>query len=546
MMRYNFLSSLNKSQVRENFMQEQLSDGKSIHRPSDNPVKTVRSLRNHTNLSTNEQFTQNLNDAQSWMNSTDGAMSSLSSIMIKVNELVISADDTKTPSDMHIIGKQVDELINQMVTIGNTKVGDRYIFGGQNDSTQPFTRTTLTDPNSKKQREVVLYSGDSSKLSMIIQQGATNSNQDSVNLTGADIFGPVANVYGQQTVSAFSRLFDIKNELDKTASVSKTNLQGGIGSVSGNYTGTGYVNYDVRIDEIDAGTSGGPGKVTGASYSNDGGNTWMTIPISVKATSRPFIDFANAPALSGDYSKNPTLIALPDGVDFNISTSQANAKNDVHSFRVPLDSAKIVQKNPLGGAATMTGVYTGNGNDKYSVRIRAVDSVTGGVTGAEYTTDAGNSWSPAKVTTGTTSSALALSNGIILNVANSSGNAACATLTDSKGNVTVDSSNTYSLQVLQGKGPDAKWLSEVATNYVKEDHNMQLRAQTQLGTRMSMYQMTSNMMSSQNFTIESDLANNEDIEMAKAITDYNTNQTVYKTALAVGAKIMTKSLIDFL
>lgn len=123
MVRYNFLTSLNKSQQRENDIQEQLSDGKSIHRPSDDPVKTVRSLRNNTNLVTNVQFTQNLQDAQSWMDSTDGAMSDLSSIMIKMNEVVTSADDTKTPDEKNTIGQQVDQMINQIVSIGNTKVG---------------------------------------------------------------------------------------------------------------------------------------------------------------------------------------------------------------------------------------------------------------------------------------------------------------------------------------------------------------------------------------------------------------------------------------
>ena len=511
-MRYDFLRSSSKAMNRENSLQEQLSDGKAIHRPSDDPVKTVRSLRNHTNLSVNNQFTQNLQDAQSWMSSTDGAMSSLSSIMIKANELVISADDTKTPSDMHIISKQMDELINQMVTIGNSKVGDRYIFGGQNDSTQPFTRTTITDPHSNKQQDVVIYNGDSSKLSMIIQQGAVNPNQDSVNLTGADIFGPLTTVYGQQTVSVFSHLLEIKSELGKTATISQTNSAGGIGTVTGAYTGIGFASFDVKIDAVDASVAK---KVTGASYSNDGGNTWMPVA-----------------AASLNSTGDPTVITLPDGVKCNITASAGNAEKDVYSFRVPQEAAQIIQSNTSGGAAVMTGIYTGTGvdNTAYGVRITNTNAA-GEITGAEYSTDAGKSWTATTVTTGSPSSAIALSNGVILNVDT---------------NVANDVGNTYSLKVLQGKGPDAKWLSNVGTNYVKDDHNMQLKEQTQLGTRMAMYQMRANMMGDQNLIIKTDLANNEDIDMTKAIVDYNTSQTVYKSALAVGAKIMSQSLIDFL
>jgi len=540
-MTYNFLSSLNKSEQRQNDIQTQLSDGKAIHTPSDDPVKTVRSLRNTTDLSMNTQYTQNIQDAQSWMTSTDGAMSSLSSVMIKANELVTSADDTKTPDEMRTIGTQVDQLINQMVDIGNTKVGDRYIFGGQDDSTEPFTETTVKDPNSDKTQQVVVYNGNDNKISMPITQGVANPMQDSVNLTGADIFGPVTNVYGKPTLSVLNQLIDIKNELQKTSTVSQTNAKGGIGSVTGTYTGTGYANFDVRIDEVDNSTNTGVGHVTGASYSTDGGTTWNSVAAAE-------IDSTNAT------TPGATTITLPSGVNFNITDSANNkpyytnatanppvvntdaagaVHADVYSFRVPQAPETITQSNTTGGAATIGGAYTGTGNTTYSVRITGTDPTTGQVTGAEYSTDAGSTWGtvpPASLTVGNPSN-IALANGVSLNIAANTNNSA---------------DDTYSFQVPQGNGADATWLAGVASNEIQDGHNMQLQAQTALGTRMSMYEMASNMMGDQQLTIQTDLSNNEDIDMAKAITDFNTDKTVYESALSLGAKIMTKSLLDFL
>jgi len=550
MQTYSFLRSLNKSQQRENSIQEQLSDGKTIHRPSDDPIKAVRSLRYNTSSSTNTQYTRNLQDAQSWMNSTDGAMSSLSSIMIKANELVISADDTKTPDELATIGKQIDEMVNQIVQIGNTKVGSRYIFGGQNDSTAPFTRITVKDPNSDATQEVVAYSGDDSKISMKIQSGATNANQDSVNLTGADVFGPVTNVYGTQTVSALNRLLDIKSELQKTSTVSQTNTAGGIGSVTGTYTGEGFTNFNVRIDQVDGGAATGIGHVTGASYSTDGGNTWTNLAAAdVNTTSNTAV------------SASATTLTLPSGISFTITDSAKNtpyytdaastvinqtttagvvtagtAHADVYTFRVPQTAASITQSNTTGGAAVLAGTYSGTGSTAYSVRITSTDA-TGQVTGAEYSTDKGASWATVGASGTTTAitagspSVITLTNGVKLNIAASSG-----TTTD----------DTYSFWVPQGKGGDAKWLSGVATNYVQDDHSMQLKAQTKLGTRMSMYEMASNIMTNQGQIIQTDLSNNESIDMAQAITDFTTSQTVYKSALSVGAKIMSKSLVDFI
>ena len=512
---YGFLRSLNKSQEREYAIQEQLSDGKAIHRPSDDPVKTVRSLRFNTNLAMNEQFTQNLRDAQSWMDNTDGAMSDLSSIMSKVNELVISADDTKTATDLNVIGKQVDEMINQIVSIGNTKIGDRYIFAGQNDATQPFVRTTIKDPNSNKTQEVIIYNGDSNKISMPIQAGAANPNQDSVNLTGADVFGPITNVYGKQTVSVFNRLLEIKSELGKKSTVSQTNSTGGIGAVGGTYTLPGFASFDVRVDNVVG------GQVAAASYSNDGGNTWTAVGSETPPSFVTSINFAS----------DPSIITLDNGVNFSITASAGNAAKDVYSFRVPQTPATVSQSNTTGGAGTVTGVYTGSGITPYTIKVTGKNAA-GDITSADYSTDGGASWGTVpSLVTGSPSSTVGLPNGVSLNILSNVNN-------------TVD--DTYSFKLPQGKGPDAKWLSNVATQIVQDDHNMQLKAQTQLGTRMAMYEMAANVMQNQNLTITTDLANNEDIDMAKAITDFNTSKTVYEAALSVGAKIMTKSLVDFI
>ena len=193
----NYLTSLNQSLKRQSDIQEQLTDGKAIHRPSDDPIKTIRSLRFNTNLKMNEQYTQNASDARSWMETSDSAMSDLSSIMIQVKELTIQASNM--PLDqaaVQTIGGQVDTLINQMITIGNTKIGDRYVFAGQNDKTAPFTRIGDT----------VTYNGDNHKISMPIQPGTVDATKDSVNLTGSDVFGAAG-------TGMFKDMIDIKNHM---------------------------------------------------------------------------------------------------------------------------------------------------------------------------------------------------------------------------------------------------------------------------------------------------------------------------------------------
>lgn len=200
---YNFLNSLNKSLERQNEVQEQLSDGKAIHRPSDDPIKTIRSMKFNTDLSMNEQFVQNAKDAQSWMETTDGALKGLDDIVIRAKELTIQANMPNPPVSMEAISKEINGLIDQAFSIGNTQMGNRYIFAGQNDGKQPFIRQTTPT-------EAIIYTGDNNKISMPIKKGLADPSTDSVNLTGGEVFGPIA---ADGSAKIFNDLIKLKNDL---------------------------------------------------------------------------------------------------------------------------------------------------------------------------------------------------------------------------------------------------------------------------------------------------------------------------------------------
>ena len=195
-MSYNFLSSLNKSLEKASKIQAQLADGRAIHAPSDDPIKVVRSLRFSTSMELNNQYTQNAQDALSWMSTSDDDMQGLSAIMISIKEQVVQASNGTNPQTaVRTIGDAVDNLINQMINIGNSQLGGRYIFAGQNDKTTPFTRSG----------DVITYNGNKQKISMPIHPGIATPSQDSVNLTGEDVFGP--------NMKILTDLIEIKNRL---------------------------------------------------------------------------------------------------------------------------------------------------------------------------------------------------------------------------------------------------------------------------------------------------------------------------------------------
>ena len=166
MMNYGFLSGMNKSLNTQYSLMEQMSDGKRIHRPSDDPVRVIRSLQYRSAIVQNEQYVDSVKSAQSWMEMTDKAVGDLSDLVSQAKSLVVRAIEPNSSVGYAAAAKQLDGIINQAIQVANTQVGDRYIFAGQMDKTQPFQRVLLEDPTGQSNLKVdtVVYYGDNQKI----------------------------------------------------------------------------------------------------------------------------------------------------------------------------------------------------------------------------------------------------------------------------------------------------------------------------------------------------------------------------------------------
>ncbi len=139
---YNYQKQLNAADERQSKLMEQ-GDGQKLHRPSDNSVDYTKYLRYHISDSENGQYQSNVGTGISWMKTTDSAMVSMTDIMTTFKEkTVAAANDTNTTNDMQATAKEMLAEIQELVSLGNTQQGDRYVFAGQSDRTQPFAIST--------------------------------------------------------------------------------------------------------------------------------------------------------------------------------------------------------------------------------------------------------------------------------------------------------------------------------------------------------------------------------------------------------------------
>ncbi len=145
MLSNNMLRNLSSSYNKMGTLQEQITSGKKITRPSQDPVVAIKGIGYRTDLGKVEQYQRNLGEVHNWLDSSDDALDKVGLALQRVQELVIdAANDTKTPEDRLKIEKEIDQIRNQIQDLGNTKVGDKYIFSGTKTLSPLYDGSYLT------------------------------------------------------------------------------------------------------------------------------------------------------------------------------------------------------------------------------------------------------------------------------------------------------------------------------------------------------------------------------------------------------------------
>ena len=113
-------------------LQEQMSSGRQITKPSDNPTGTVTALQLRSQLSQLKQFQANSNDALGWLTTVDSAYGSITSQLEQVRTLVVQGMNTGTgnPASNGALAQQVDQARASLLSLANASYQGRPVFGG--------------------------------------------------------------------------------------------------------------------------------------------------------------------------------------------------------------------------------------------------------------------------------------------------------------------------------------------------------------------------------------------------------------------------------
>lgn len=136
-------SGIERNRQRLAEAQEQLSSGKRINRPSDDPAGAGAILRIRTSQEISEQFRRSVATVKDRLSIADGALDSYERWLDRARALLAQgATDTTDSTNRASIANEIDGLRAEILSAANMRSNEQYVFGGTGQTAPPFDPTT--------------------------------------------------------------------------------------------------------------------------------------------------------------------------------------------------------------------------------------------------------------------------------------------------------------------------------------------------------------------------------------------------------------------
>jgi flagellar hook-associated protein 3 FlgL len=177
------LADLQQSQSTLNTALQEVSTGKSVTVPSDNPTASAQMVQNTIETANVDQYTQNVTSVLATVQSASSALNSVvSSLTQAVSVGTEGANGTNSSANLATLAQQVQNILASVVAQANTSVEGNYLFGGTASSTAPYAADSTSASG-------YAYSGNNDANSVAIGDDLNLQ----VNLPGSQVFSSSSN-----------------------------------------------------------------------------------------------------------------------------------------------------------------------------------------------------------------------------------------------------------------------------------------------------------------------------------------------------------------
>lgn len=190
-------SRLQELNVDLNKTQNQISTGKRVVNPSDDPVAAARILKLDQEVARTETFQRNVSLAENRLQQEETTLASALDVVQRVRELTVQAGNgSLTPNDRQAISTELRERLGQMASLANTRDSSgQYLFSGFQGQTPAFAQNISGN---------WVYQGDEGQRSLEIDDGVRVNISDNGKKLFSDVLAAEPTFFAEASTTNVS------------------------------------------------------------------------------------------------------------------------------------------------------------------------------------------------------------------------------------------------------------------------------------------------------------------------------------------------------
>lgn len=172
------LEALSQARREEQQAILELSSGRKVNVPSDDPAAAAMLVANHDQATLTDRYRQSLESVQGQLQMADSTLSSIESALQRAISLGIeAANGTLSDGDRAAVASELQNIQSAVLALSNTTFQGRYLFAGTAINAAPFSLDST-------QTSGIRYNGNDAVNQVTIGDG----NQLAVNQPGSRLF----------------------------------------------------------------------------------------------------------------------------------------------------------------------------------------------------------------------------------------------------------------------------------------------------------------------------------------------------------------------
>jgi flagellar hook-associated protein 3 FlgL len=183
----------------------QLSTGQRISAPSDDAPAMQRILNLRTEKKQNQQFHRNATDGLEKSKVTFSSMEQIKDLLVRASELAAGINGASSPNEYFAKSSEINQLIEQGLNVGNTKLRGSYLFAADSPENPAFTATR----DSQNKITAITYAGSQN-------DSAIRIGEDTEIKVGSSV------PENEKIETVLNKLIALRNAMDAPASATKS------------------------------------------------------------------------------------------------------------------------------------------------------------------------------------------------------------------------------------------------------------------------------------------------------------------------------------